>query len=69
MRTILSLLSAGMILLGLWLMASDGMAPAPVPATAGQTIGARHQAASPLILGVVLLAGGVVSLIAVLRRR
>ena len=68
-RTILSIVALTVIALGLWLIASGFLDPTPGTAASGQALTAPDQSASPVILGVALLAGGVMFLVLIFRRR
>jgi len=67
-RAVLSIVALGIILLGLWLIASSFTESAPAPVAPGRVVSAPPQTASPIVLGVALLAGGVVFLVMVFRR-
>jgi len=69
MRVVLSIVALGFITLGLWLIASGFMDATPATAVPAQVIAAPPQNASPVVLGTALLAGGVVFLILIFRRR
>ena len=70
MRTALALIAAGLVALGLWLIATGFM-----PAEAGmvnkdaQIAAAPAPTAGPVALGVALLAGGGLFFVLLLRRR
>ena len=70
MRAGLIIAAVGMVFLGLWLISAGFVDPAP-PATSApqQVIAAPPQASSPIVPGIALLAGGVVSFILILRRK
>ena len=68
-RATLSIAAVAVIFLGLWLIASGFMESAPAPTAPAQVIVAPRQTASPVILGTALLAGGVVFLVLIFRRR
>ncbi len=69
MRASLSIVAVGIIFLGLWLIASSFTEATPAKAPPSQVIAAPAQSASPVALGTALLAGGVVFLIVIFRRR
>jgi len=70
MRAILAIAAAGMIFLGLWLIAASFVDPAPpAPSAPPHVIASPRQASSPIVLGTALLAGGVVFFILILRRK
>ncbi len=69
MRVSLCIIAAGVILLGLWLIASGFMPTALAPGAPAQVIATPRQTASPAVLGTALLGGGVVLFILILRRR
>ena len=71
MRIALCIVALGLITLGLWLIASSFTvdAPASAPAAPAQVISSPPQNASPVVLGSALLAGGVVFLVLIFRRR
>ncbi len=69
MRIGLGLIAVGIIALGLWLIASTFTDSAPAPAEPAQIIAAPGQNANPVMLGTALLAGGVVFLVLIFRRR
>lgn len=69
MRIFLTCFAAGLIALGLWMIASGAQDTSPQPAPpAGTVMTAPPRSASPVILGTALLAGGVVFLVVILRR-
>ncbi len=68
-RTILSIVALTVIALGLWLIASAFLDPTPGTVASGQAVTAPDKSASPVILGVALLAGGVMFLVLIFRRR
>ncbi len=67
MRVSLSIVAAGVIFLGLWLIASGF--PESAPAAPAEVIAAPPQTASPVMLGTALLAGGVIFVVLIFRRR
>jgi hypothetical protein len=69
MRLVFSLVAVGIIALGLWLIAASFTETAPPSARPAQVVTAPPQTASPIILGTALLAGGVVFLVLIFRRR
>jgi Na+/phosphate symporter len=68
-RATLAIISIGLIFLGLWLISSGFMTSEPTSPAASQVIAAPQQKANPVGLGTALLAGGVVFLVVVLRRK
>ena len=70
MRIVLSVVAVGLVVLGLWLIASSSSEPKPELASPSQVIGAPRQTnASPVVLGTALLAGGVIFFVLIFRRR
>lgn len=68
-RAILSLVAVGITFLGFWLIASSFTDSTPAKTPASQVIAAPSQTASPIIIGTALLAGGVIFLVLIFRRR
>ncbi len=69
-RVGLTVAAAGLIFLGLWLIAAGFVDPAPpAPSAPPQAIAAPRQTSNPIVLGTALLAGGVVFFILILRRK
>ncbi len=70
MRIVLSIVAVGLIILGLWLIASSAPEPKPELVAASQVIAAPGRTnASPVMLGTALLVGGVVFFVLTLRRK
>ena len=69
MRVVLSIAAVGVIVLGLWLIASSFTESAPASVAPAQVITGPPQNASPVVLGTALLAGGVVFLVLIFRKR
>ncbi len=70
MRLFLALVATVFILLGLWLMATGFMPAATSAALDGVQLSApATSTAGPIMLGLALLAGGVLLFVMVLRRR
>lgn len=65
-RAGLGIMAIGAIVLGLWMIASD-FSPAPTPIS--QVIAAPHRTAKPVVAGTALLAGGVIFLVLIFRKR
>ncbi|MEO5718562.1 MAG: hypothetical protein ABIR29_08330, partial [Chthoniobacterales bacterium] len=69
MRIVLALLATVLVLLGLWLMAAGFMPAAASAGPAGTQISApTASTAGPIMLGLALLAGGVLFFVLILRR-
>ena len=68
-RAILSLVAFGITFLGFWLIAASFTDSTPAKAPASQVIAGPSQTASPIIIGTALLAGGVIFLVLIFRRR
>lgn len=68
-RIVLTIVAVSVVFLGLWMIATGFVDPAPGATPGAQTLSAPRQTASPVILGTALLAGGVGFLVLVLRRR
>jgi hypothetical protein len=69
MRITLTVVAAGLVVLGLWLIAS-GFTEGPGGTTSGPQIRATPQTtAGPVVLGTALLAGGALFFVLLLRRR
>jgi|GEM_PF-2808746 len=74
MRALLLLSALGLVALGLWMIAAVHVEPPqpaqpPVAAPAGPALVRREPNASPQILGMALVAGGVVLGLLILKRR
>ncbi len=69
MRIALSIAAGAAIFLGLWLIASGFTESAPETAPSSLVVSAPPQTATPIVLGTALLAGGVIFLVLILRRR
>ena len=69
MRLVLALVATVFILLGLWLMATGFMPTATSAVPAGAQLSApATSTAGPIMLGLALLAGGVLFFVLILRR-
>jgi hypothetical protein len=67
---VLCVIAIGLIFLGLWLIGSSFITTTPTSPAPSQVVAAAPQnTANPVGLGMALLAGGVVFLVMVLRRK
>jgi hypothetical protein len=70
MRITLIVVAAGLVVLGLWLIANGFTSDASTGPTSGPEIAATPQTtAGPVVLGTALLAGGALFFVLLLRRR
>ncbi len=69
MRIALCIVALAIIALGCSLIAASFIDPAPASAAPETLIAAPQHAVSPAILGVAMLAGGVIFLVLIFRRR
>lgn len=70
MRITVSILAAGLVILGLWLIASGFMSEGSVGKANGFEIRSASQTtAGPVVVGMALLAGGTLFFVLLLRRR
>ena len=69
MRITLIVMAAGLVALGLWLIATGFMSDGRAATTSGPQIAASTQStAGPVVVGTALLAGGVIFFVLLLRR-
>lgn len=70
MRITLTVVAAGLVVLGLWLIASGFTSEGSTATNSGPQIAATPQTtAGPVVLGMALLAGGALFFVLLLRRR
>ena len=70
MRITLTVVAVGLVVLGLWLIASGFTSEGSAGATSGPQIRATPQTtAGPVVLGTALLAGGALFFVLLLRRQ